>query len=942
MVSIGFNLFTSSVYGPPKTWSVDPEEPEDPENPEDPIYDPLEETINEQWRIMLTGGSNAYDWSENIPEVGLIAISQIAYDSSNNMYAIYADRYAYISPILCKYDSKGDLVWGRRFNLIDEGGETVLSEYGRGMAVQVDSSGNVYVAGQFQTDNFFSFVLKLDSSGNDVWFKAFNDTGVIGLHLNNLETELMVVGQRSLYKRSTTTGDEISYMSIGSIDTYDIQTFHSTKTNDDKIVLLQGSLYDYLIITKVDWSCAVLWTKAVDEGNGAGPHQGGEYAHYITIQEDSSGNIYTCYADNYDMDHIKLYKFDSTGNFIWSRKIQYQGGATNNYSYYSYYNASMLIIKGEDVEDDRLYIATTLIGYDEAFKHIITLDTDGFIVDDLQFNTVGMNTDYYWEFTSTQTPLIYRESDGLICYGINGYSTITNLFEDGVCILQIPPNTPLDFDQYGAIYRVVEERLTYKHTSIDNSEDVDTIEDYVTENSVDINYTSNPDFTEYFLSTVNENNIVFTIKAATKRFVPNNLDNYWLAQFRNVGEDEAWTDSQLQDIAVDSSGNSYVIGWLYSNNYDSGQVCIKLNSDGQVVWKKLLTNTTSNNCSITTDNEYVYMIVSGSDSQFYIVKMDCETGTIIWFKDYYEMSSNVQHIIAKGGYLYILSSNNYIGLVDANTGNGIWYTQFFMNASQLRIQGIQIGSDGYIYFSGYYSAYNFVVKVDPTDSSIIWERAYNSSFSGNFADLSIDDDDNLYINVDINDEGVTGLIKLNSDGDEIYNVVHNFNNVIYYYSYSYHSSTYYDGKIFKLIRAYIGDSTQTILQVIDAEDGSYLWSKSFSTGAEGGFGSSNLIGIEIHGNAIFLSGSVVMEGNHSYIFKIPLDGIFDSQAEFIVARSPFTSSQVSYTSEFNQSYIDTVVDSDGFMPTNGTAELSEVWTDHPILTWPLDYDPAED
>ncbi len=82
---------------------------------------------------------------------------------------------------VAKLDSSGTVVWARGFG---------ASSGDRGYSVAVDSSGNAFVAGQFNNSVAFGsttltsagggevFVAKLDSSGTVVWARGFGGTGL--------------------------------------------------------------------------------------------------------------------------------------------------------------------------------------------------------------------------------------------------------------------------------------------------------------------------------------------------------------------------------------------------------------------------------------------------------------------------------------------------------------------------------------------------------------------------------------------------------------------------------------------------------------------------------------------------------------------------------------------------------------------------------------------
>ena len=148
-----------------------------------------------------------WQWSRSIGSTDFDQANCQAHDSNGNVYVAGAYRGTvdfnpsptdsfiltsnlYDDIFVCKFDSSGNFLWARGVGSNDD--DEVVS-------VAVDNAGNVYVVGyyfmaiDFDPDSINSFVLtptgsssgfiwKLDSSGNFVWAKSLDGTGLVGIN----------------------------------------------------------------------------------------------------------------------------------------------------------------------------------------------------------------------------------------------------------------------------------------------------------------------------------------------------------------------------------------------------------------------------------------------------------------------------------------------------------------------------------------------------------------------------------------------------------------------------------------------------------------------------------------------------------------------------------------------------------------------------------------
>jgi hypothetical protein len=249
--------------------------------------------ITEAWNVSFDGG-NGNDVSNGIDV-----------DSSGNVYvAGYSNNGADNDYLTVKFDSSGNYVW----NVTYDGGQGSDVAYD----VAVDSSGNVYVTGYSDTGPYYDlYTIKYDTNGNEVWNVTY----------------------------SGGEGNDVG----GGVDVDDSGNVYVA--GQSRI----GGNYDFYTI-KYDSSGNEVWNASFDDGNQ-------DYGNDVAV--DSSGNVYV--TGKSGTDYVTV-KFDSSGNYVWN--------AT--------YNSGNDEPNGVDVDDSgNVYVTGSSNAGSDYFYHTIKYDSSG-------------------------------------------------------------------------------------------------------------------------------------------------------------------------------------------------------------------------------------------------------------------------------------------------------------------------------------------------------------------------------------------------------------------------------------------------------------------------------------------------------------------------------------------------------------------------------------
>lgn len=347
--------------------------------------------------LLLIGWSNKtsaqiFEWAKRFEQAnstGSIESKDITVDASGNIYTIglFFETYDFdpgpgtfylygnnfdMSLFVSKLDASGNFIWAKKLDVF----------WVESLSIVADSSGYIYFSGRVNLPadfdpgpGFYSpptnggavniFTCKWDSSGNFIWVKSIGNYTA-----NGRSTSMELDNSGNIYTTGWFSG---SYDFDPSLNSYFLTTPSAINEN---------------FIQKLDNSGNFLWAKSI-----------GRLDTLTILQSflgiDASGNIYTAgtFEGTADFDpdtglysmtasgsyDVFITKMNSSGNFIWAKKI---GGTGNNaYTYdLSVDDKGNIYMVGifngtTDFDPDTSIFNLTSSGYNDVF--ITKLDSSG-------------------------------------------------------------------------------------------------------------------------------------------------------------------------------------------------------------------------------------------------------------------------------------------------------------------------------------------------------------------------------------------------------------------------------------------------------------------------------------------------------------------------------------------------------------------------------------
>ncbi|MGE5363644.1 MAG: SBBP repeat-containing protein [Bacteroidota bacterium] len=271
--------------------------------------------------------SQSFTWANSAGGTGTDEGKSIAVDASGNVYVAGSFNSASITfgttpPLensgnsdvfLVKYDAAGNVLWAQ-----SAGGK--YADYGRSVAV--DGSGNIYMTGDFSSQEI-SFgtetLTNTDEGSADIFLVKFNSDG-------------NVLWAQSYGTAYTDRG--ISVVTDASGNVYMTGCFSSAQITFGTTPPIENAGNSDVFLVKYDAAGDVLWAKSAGG-------TGNDYGKSVAV--DASGNIYVTgdynspaiavnsttltNVNSAGTSDIFLSKYDTNGNLIWAKSA---GGSAND------------------------------------------------------------------------------------------------------------------------------------------------------------------------------------------------------------------------------------------------------------------------------------------------------------------------------------------------------------------------------------------------------------------------------------------------------------------------------------------------------------------------------------------------------------------------------------------------------------------------------------
>ena len=276
---------------------------------------------------------------------------------------------------ILKLNSNGDIVWIKSI--------FINSDLSSGRDLDIDDSGNVYIAGVFhgtcdfdpglqvvnKTANSWTdaFILKLDNNGNFIWVKHLEGTDyyatVNSIHFDS-NSFLYIVGEIS--------GDSIDFdPGVG--------TFYLDHIGGHDIYIAKFDINGDFIWAKSIASMQSEYANSVDTDSTGNIYLSGNFRDTVDFDPNSSiYNLSTDYGSGY------ILKLNSTGDFIWAQNIGVSPTSDDFSSKITVHNSEYIYLTGgfKDTVD-----------FDPG-PNVTNLISNGFF--DIMILKFDVNGNFYW------------------------------------------------------------------------------------------------------------------------------------------------------------------------------------------------------------------------------------------------------------------------------------------------------------------------------------------------------------------------------------------------------------------------------------------------------------------------------------------------------------------------------------------------------------------
>lgn len=345
---------------------------------------------------------------------------EMDFDPTNNSYYLESSANNTNNVFIVKLDSNKNLIWAKKFGglsshlnhgksiIIDNEGNLILTGIANGNLIDLNPSSNQDFLINNTGGNTGGYIVKIDSNGNFIYGNFYPDYILKESSVdssNNIITVGNIGNANSALKKiiilkTNITGNLIWSKQIAGNNIYP----HSIKCdNSDNLILtgnfmysmnidntIQNSPYYSDFITKLNSNGDLVWYQRLAKTSSAGLSNKDK-----AIQIDTNNNIYLCsefVEDNvinfgnisqsfnsiFGVDCV-LFKLNSFGNLIWSKKISGNEQQFSNSIFLD--NNSNILISLHNVNNNTLIIDGVPIStfYNSYGTNIIEFDENGSI-----------------------------------------------------------------------------------------------------------------------------------------------------------------------------------------------------------------------------------------------------------------------------------------------------------------------------------------------------------------------------------------------------------------------------------------------------------------------------------------------------------------------------------------------------------------------------------
>ncbi len=697
-------------------------------------------------------------------------VQAIAVDDDGNVYVTGGSTGVSSKLDFCtiKYDTNGNELWVARYN-------GPLNQNDSSHAITIDGSGNVYVTGVTASDILNDYcTIKYDKNGNELWVATYNGPA----NGSDVAYAIAVDDHDDVYVTgsSYTTDDDLDYCTVKYYSS-GVQAWVSTfggsgNTNDSAFaialdnylnVYVTGSIHngtntDYCTI-KYNYLGVQQWVAIYD-----GPGNGYDSARALAV--DNRGVYVTGNAYNYHSCCCTIMYDALTGNQNWIALHDIPENSNSYANSLDLDSVGNVYVAGLIFSVDRTDCCT--IKYDNSGTELWVATYDGPASGNDFLNAIVVDNSGNVYVTGgstgieTGTDFCTLKYDGIPPTGsiyINSEDPCTTSASVTLNILALDSNP----------HSSIKMRFSNDHKNWTEWEDYSTTKQWTLSQSQ-----SNGNRTVYVQFKDDMGNISQTYSDDIHLMYPGNWAETLDFGFREIGE----------AIAVDTSGNAYIAVGLYHDILEFIAI-LKIDTSGEIVWNIPYSGANRRNCTPldialdSTGNIYVlgkvYTETSGSDDDYLILKYN-SNGDLQWERIYDGsiggLDIPVDMAVDPSGDVYV---TGYIAAGDAyqcatvkldTNGNWLWESRYFYISND-KPSALAVDAYGNAYITG--RSWNgadydcFTIKYRDSDGYALWAARYAGESDSHEMALAITVD--LYGNTYITGNNGGGFITIKYDSN---------------------------------------------------------------------------------------------------------------------------------------------------------------------------------